>query len=108
MGPSIAGLLIQLVTAPFAIVLDALSFLGSAAFLWRIQTPEPAARDGKRRSSFSPGPRLLAGMRTLLRHPILRSFIASLAAFNFFSYMLRALYVLYLLSILGIPPAFLG
>ncbi len=105
-GPGIAGLLIQIVTAPFAIVLDALSFLGSAAFLSRIQTPELAPAEAQQPASAAS--RLLAGMRVLLRHPILRSFIDSLAAFNFFSYMLRALYVLYLLNILGVPPALLG
>jgi len=105
-GPGIAGLLIQIVTAPFAIVVDALSFLGSAAFLARIQTPEPAPAGTPRPASAVS--HLLAGLRVLLRHPILRSFIASLAAFNFLSYMLRALYVLYLITILGVPPALLG
>lgn len=105
-GPGLAGVLIQLVTAPFAITLDALSFIGSAAFLARIRTPEPVPAVEHQTASLRAN--LLAGLQTLMQHPILRSFIASLAAFNFFSYMLRALYVLYLISILGISPALLG
>ena len=47
-GPGLAGGLIQLVTAPFAIVLDALTFFGSALMLRRIRiahdVPIPAPR----------------------------------------------------------------
>lgn len=105
-GPSVAGLLIQWVTAPFAIVVDALSFLASAAFLSRIHASEPAPLAAKQHPSFWSD--LQIGLRTIGKHPILRSFIASLAAFNFFSYMIRALYVLYIIRILGISPALLG
>src|SRR5579871_4195127 len=45
-GPSLGGLLTQLLTAPFAIVADALSFLGSAFFLRRISPAEPPADEG--------------------------------------------------------------
>ncbi len=38
-GPSIGGVLVQAFSAPFAIVADALSFLGSAFFLHRIRPP---------------------------------------------------------------------
>jgi MFS family permease len=105
-GPSLAGLLIQMVTAPFAILLDALSFLGSAAFLARIHTKEPAPPASKRHPSFWSD--LVAGIQAIVQHPILRSFLASLAVFNFFSYMIRALYVLYVLRVLGVSPVLLG
>ncbi len=38
-GPGIAGALIQLLTAPFAILLDALSFFASALMLRRLRVP---------------------------------------------------------------------
>jgi len=40
-GPGLAGLLIQLLTAPVAVVADAASFLASAAFIGRIRRREP-------------------------------------------------------------------
>ena len=47
-GPSIGGVLVQVLSAPFAIAADALSFLGSAFFLGRIRPAEPPADDGRR------------------------------------------------------------
>jgi len=47
-GPSTGGLLVQLLTAPFAVIADALSFLGSAFFLSRIKPAEPPAEGAAR------------------------------------------------------------
>ena len=85
-------------------MVDALSFLGSAAFLARIRVPEAVPN----KKSLSLWSDLKVGVQTIVQHPILRSFITSLAAFNFFSYMIRALYVLYVIRALGISPAILG
>ena len=49
-GPGLAGGLIQLVTAPFAIVLDALTFFGSALMLRRIRIPHDVPDPGPRPS----------------------------------------------------------
>ena len=47
-GPGVAGGLIQLLTAPFAIALDALTFFVSATMLRRIRTPQDVVHvDGK-------------------------------------------------------------
>ena len=40
-GPGLTGLLVQLITAPVAILLDALSFVCSAISVWLIRKPEP-------------------------------------------------------------------
>ncbi len=42
-GPSLTGILVQLITAPIAILFDAISFLISAASVILIRKPEPAA-----------------------------------------------------------------
>src|SRR4029079_11105165 len=41
-GPGLAGAMVQLVSAPFAILVDAASFAVSAVSLLLIRTPEPA------------------------------------------------------------------
>jgi hypothetical protein len=60
-GPSVAGFLTQAVTAPGALVLDALSFVASGAFLARIRPVEPPPDDEESgvTSGFAglPGPR---------------------------------------------------
>src|SRR6202035_2050905 len=47
-GQSAGGILVQLLTAPGAIVIDAVSYLGSALFLRRIHPEEPATAAGGR------------------------------------------------------------
>ena len=49
-GPGFAGGLIQLVTAPFAILLDALTFFASGIMLRRIRVPSDVPEPGPRRS----------------------------------------------------------
>nr|MBA4184908.1 MFS transporter [Acidobacteriota bacterium] len=39
-GPSLSGALVQILTAPIAIVIDAVSFFVSALFVWQIRAPE--------------------------------------------------------------------
>ena len=53
-GPGVGGLLVNALGAPFAVLIDALSFLGSAFFLLRTRVPEPrAASSGERGGVFA-------------------------------------------------------
>ena len=68
-GPGRAGLLIQLLTAPFAILLDACTFLASALMLRRIRAPQDVAHPGPNASVMAEiheGLRLVWHNRTLL------------------------------------------
>lgn len=105
-GPGLAGLLIQLVTAPVAIIVDAVSYLASALLLTRI-TPELPAPDSNvaRRSIWAEAREGLVAVRD---NPVLMSMAMSLSAFNFFLSMINALLVLYAVRELGIDPAGLG
>jgi MFS family permease len=103
-GPAISGVLIELITAPLALVADALSFVGSALFLARIEAPEaPIEHDpGSIRSQVS------AGMRFLARDPIMRPTLLAVATMNLFNYCFQGLFVLYVLKHLGVDPGVLG
>jgi MFS family permease len=92
-GPSVGGLLVQLLTAPFAVAADALSFLGSALFLGRIRPEEPPTEPQRRGA-------LLAG--------IVRASLAAVATINFFNFMFFALFILYATRSLHIRPGLLG
>jgi MFS family permease len=100
LGPSLGGLLTQLLTAPFAIVADALSFLGSAFFLRRIDPAEPATDDG------TGG--VAAGLRWIARSPVVRASLLGVAVINFFNLMYSALVLLYAVRVLHVSAGLLG
>src|SRR4051795_11266543 len=68
-GPGLAGGLVQLIGAPFAILVDAISFAVSAVSLLLIRTPEPARPP---RTDVTPiGREIVEGLRTLLGNAVL-------------------------------------
>lgn len=100
-GPSIGGLLVQLLTAPFAIIADALSFIGSAFFLHRIRPEEPPP-DRSRQGSVTAGAKFIAGS------PVIRSALIGIATINFFNLMFSALYMLYAVRELHLSAGLIG
>ncbi|MCA1724064.1 MAG: MFS transporter, partial [Thermomicrobia bacterium] len=104
-GPSAAGALVQLVTAPVAIAVDALSFLGSVLFLSLVRTPEPPPAPSDRRRRV--WPEIGEGLHAVLDDPILRATMASAGTVNLFGSLLFAVFVLYALRI-GIGAGLLG
>ena len=104
-GPSAAGALVQLLTAPVAIAADALSFLASVLFLSLLRTAEPPiARPATRRRVW---PEMNEGLRAVMDDPILRATMASAGVVNMFGSLLLAVFVLYALR-LGIGAGLLG
>ena len=105
-GPTIAGALVQVLTAPIAILFDVLSFLVSAlctSFI-RVQEPAPAPRvDGQ-----STMQEMSAGLRLVLGNPLLRAVAISSALRNFSGGAFAALYGLYVIRTLGVIPALYG
>ena len=100
-GPSAGGLLVQWLTAPFAIATDALSFLGSALFLSRIKPAEPPPAPAGKGS-------LTAGARFIAQSPIIRAALCASATINFFDLAFLALFTLYAVRRLHVIPAVLG
>ncbi|MEV0802629.1 MFS transporter [Kribbella sp. NPDC050281] len=90
-GPALGGLLVQWLTAPVAIVVDALTFAFSALQIRRIEMT-PAASDETAEPLLR---RARAGMRYLLRHPYLRRSLACSTTVNFFNLISTALLVLF-------------
>lgn len=90
-GPALGGLLVQWLTAPVAIVADALTFVFSAVQVSRLKTA-PAEADESEESLLR---RAREGMRYLLRHPYLRSSLGCATTVNFFNMIGTALLVLF-------------
>jgi MFS family permease len=105
-GPGLAGVLVQWLSAPFAVVGDALSFLVSAWAAATIRTPEPPPLPLEQRPNMWPA--IWEGLRAIVGHPILRAFMLSSLTFDIFWNTLYAVYILYLTRVLGLPPTALG
>jgi MFS family permease len=103
-GPSLGGGLVQLFSAPFALLADACSFLVSAIFLGRVKAQEAPVEEGE------PGlrARMGVGLRFIAGNPIFRPSLTAVATLNFFNYAFQALFVLYATRTLGIRPGALG
>jgi MFS family permease len=99
-GPSIGGLLVEALTAPFAVVGDALSFLGSAYLLGRIRPAEPPPDEGARGIS--------AGLTFIARSAVVRASLTGVAVINLFNMMFSALFMLYAVRELHLHPGVLG
>src|SRR6185312_14431917 len=99
-GPSLGGVLVQLLSAPFAVAADALSFLGSAFFLGRIRPAEPPVSEGDGS--------VTAGARFVARSALVRASLIAAATLNFFYIMFAALYLLYAVRVLHIRPGLVG
>ena len=103
-GPSVAGVLVQLFTAPMPVVVDALSFVASAVGVIAVRRNEPRtpprARDMRRE--------IVEGFRALLGDPVLRAIVIA-AAINVFSYSAAiAIFLLYLSRDVGLEPSVIG
>jgi predicted MFS family arabinose efflux permease len=104
LGPSLAGFLVQALTAPVTLLVDAFSFVGSALFLGRIRTQEPSPeRDGNGvlRS-------LRDGMRFVLGDDLIRADLGCAATVNLFNFVFAAIFILYATRELGVAPGTLG
>ncbi|MEU3730671.1 MFS transporter [Streptomyces sp. NPDC033538] len=106
-GQGLGGTLIQLLTAPVAILLDCLGYLVAAAALLRIRTPEtrpvrpPGGRPSVRKD-------IAAGLRMTLRSRLLRVIALHACWYNLFWDIVLVVFPLYGLRVLHLGPAGLG
>jgi MFS family permease len=103
-GPSLGGVLVQILSAPAALVVDAFSYVGSAIFLGRIRATEPPLEPAEG-GMFT---QVREGMRFIFRHDILRPSLISVATLNFFNFVFAALFILYATRELHVRAGALG
>lgn len=105
-GPAIAGLLVQWITAPLALLFDIASYLIGAGLLLLIRTREAAP------PPTPPGQTaihdIVAGWRFVLSHPLLRPLLVQAAFSGLIGSLIGPLYSLYGIRTLGFTPAQLG
>ncbi|HEX4224869.1 MAG TPA: MFS transporter [Pseudonocardiaceae bacterium] len=106
-GPSVAGLLVQWFTAPFAVAIDALSYLGSAIGIRAIRTPEPPRPSTSDRLPLRV--EIGAGLRFVFGHKVLRPIGCYLFTEAFFQGAgFTGLLTLFLVGPLRLTPGLIG
>jgi len=105
-GPGLGGLLVQALSAPVAVLVDAVSFLASAVLISRVRVPE--------RVDHQPPPRrrlrveVGEGLTHMWADRRLRAIAGAAANLNFFGLMVFALYVVYLTRELDFTPVMIA
>ena len=109
-GPGLAGILIGVLRAPLAVVLDALSFLGSALFLFLIRRPEPAPEVHRENGQPGPGMRreMAQGLRYVLGHAYLKNIAACTATANLFGTIATSVFLVFAVRELGMTAQAIG
>ncbi len=104
-GPGLAGGLIQLLTAPFAILLDALAFFASALMLRRVRAPHDVVNPGPKATV---GAEIREGLK-LVRHNRTLQALAWLAGlWQILHHMQIAVLILFATRDLGLSPGAIG
>jgi predicted MFS family arabinose efflux permease len=104
-GPGITGVLIAGLTAPMAILVDAVSFVCSAVSVWLIGKPEPRPKPSADRHI---GREIVEGLRASWHQPILRTLLLRSATAAIFLGFGSSLYILLALRELHLDAVLLG
>jgi MFS family permease len=105
-GPGIAGLLVQALSAPAAIVIDAVSFVLSAVAIGSMsagdEATKPVAERRPLRAEVGEGLRFVAGDASL------RAIVGSAATLNLFGVLILSILILYARRDLHLAPGAIG
>jgi MFS family permease len=109
LGPGVGGFLVGIFTAPIAILADALSYLGSAAFLIGIRVrgdgegtrTEQSRALGIRRE-------VAEGLRFYARSPLLLAESAAIVTLNLGGQIAGSIFLVYVVRNLGVAPERIG
>jgi MFS family permease len=101
-GPVVAGGVIAVVNLHGAMLVIALAFVVSALFLTRITAPDPRPAPAADRHL---GREIRAGLRFVLRHPVLRRIALAGGLYNLFALVIQSIVTVRLVRDLGLSAA---
>jgi MFS family permease len=105
-GFSLSGWLVQIITGPVTILIDAFSFLFSAAFLATIRGDEPPPAPTEEREGVRA--EFMEGLRFLLGNAVLRATGAASVVLELSWRVFGAVFLIYVTKDLGFEPGILG
>jgi MFS family permease len=108
-GPGLGGILVGLLSAPYAVFVDALSFVASGVFILRIrkeeERPERPSVEGTKPSFWA---ELKEGLGFVLGNPNLRAQAGCTATSNLFFSIGFSVYLVFAVRELGLSPGLIG
>jgi MFS family permease len=104
-GPALGGALVQLLGAPFALLVDMVSYLVSAVSISRIHAREPPPEAGPATAMI---PQIRDGLAYVLRHRVLGRITAGTAVLNMLVTAQEALAIVFLVRTVGVGPGLVG
>jgi MFS family permease len=110
LGPGLAGLLIAILTAPFAVLIDAVSYAVSAVFVIWIRRPEPPPEPHDEATGPRPSIRgeIGVGLRYVAGHRVLRALALTVALGYLFGTIADSILILFLVTERQFSPALIG
>ncbi|HEX8092235.1 MFS transporter [Jatrophihabitans sp.] len=104
-GPALAGGLISLLSAPWAVLVDAASYFASGLLVMRVPVTEPPSRRFSLRGVRGEA---VDGLRWVYRHPTLGPYVLSTHGWFVFNAIASATLPLFALRTMGLSPFGLG
>jgi MFS family permease len=108
-GPGFGGALVELFTAPYAVLVDAVSFVSSGIFVLGIRAtetiPERAGADGSKPSLWT---ELKEGLSFVFANPNLRAQAGCTGTSNFFSSVAFSIFLVFAVRELELSPGVIG
>ena len=102
-GPSVSGGLIQILSAPVAIIIDAVSFIFSAFLIWLIPVSDSPISEKKDILA-----EIMEGLNFVYKNPILRPLAEAIALHFLFMLIISTIFTLYAIRELSLTPLLLG
>jgi len=104
-GKGLGGLLVQALTAPFAVLFNAAGYLVSAFAISRIDVDERIERSAERRSVWR---EVAEGLRIVVRNKYLRPLLSESTTYNLFFELFLVGLIVFAVRDIGLSPALIG
>ncbi|MDT0343940.1 MFS transporter [Streptomyces litchfieldiae] len=105
-GSSVGGAVIQVMTAPFALIANAVTYAVSALFTLRITTAE-TPREGSDEGG-SIWQDIREGLAFIVHNPTIRVLTGATLIFNFFTLAFEPIFLIFIVRTLEIEPIYIG
>lgn len=114
-GEAVGGVLVQVLTAPFALLFNTVAYAASAVFTQRIRVDPDAPPEDDDDDEEQPDARkpdfwreVGEGLRFVFGNPIVRTLAITALLFNLFTFFIEPVFLIFITRTLGLEPIYIG